>query len=180
MIALTAAEIADITKGRLAADPGIVPASVVTDSREVVAGSMYVAKPGENADGHAYVGAAFARGAVLALTEREVLDDDGVPYPTVVVEDAVLAMGALAAESVRRIRAARETRGEQFTVIGITGSAGKTTTKDLLAGILSRAGATVAPQGSYNGEIGVPLTVFGADSGTRFLVIDTRWVQNGS
>ncbi|MBT8159358.1 MULTISPECIES: UDP-N-acetylmuramoyl-tripeptide--D-alanyl-D-alanine ligase [Arthrobacter] len=172
MIALTAAEIADITKGRLAADPGIVPASVVTDSREVVAGSMYVAKPGENADGHAYVGAAFARGAVLALTEREVLDDDGVPYPAVVVDDAVLAMGALAAESVRRIRAVRAARGEQFTVIGITGSAGKTTTKDLLAGILSRAGATVAPQGSYNGEIGVPLTVFGADSGTRFLVIE--------
>ena len=172
MIALTAAEIADITNGRLAADPGIVPASVVTDSREAAAGSLYVAKPGENADGHAYVGAAFERGAVLALTERDVSDDDGRPYPAVVVDDAVIAMGALAAESVRRIRAARAAQGEPFTVIGITGSAGKTTTKDLLAGILSRAGATVAPQGSYNGEVGVPLTVFGADAGTRYLVIE--------
>ncbi len=172
MIALTAAEIADITNGRLAADPGIVPASVVTDSREAAAGSLYVAKPGENADGHAYVGAAFARGAVLALTERDVSDDDGRPYPAVVVDDAVIAMGALAAESVRRIRAARAAQGEPFTVIGITGSAGKTTTKDLLAGILSRAGATVAPQGSYNGEVGVPLTVFGADADTRYLVIE--------
>lgn len=172
MIALTAAEIAEITNGRLAADPGIVPVTVVTDSREVAAGSMYVAKPGENADGHAYVGAAFERGAVLALTERDVSDDDGRPYPAVVVDDAVLAMGALAAEAVRRIRVARESRGEPFTVIGITGSAGKTTTKDLLAGILSRAGATVAPQGSYNGEVGVPLTVFGADAGTRYLVIE--------
>lgn len=172
MIALTAAEIADITNGRLAADPGIVPASIVTDSREAAAGSLYVAKPGENADGHAYVGAAFERGAVLALTERDVSDDDGRPYPAVVVDDAVIAMGALAAESVRRIRAARTAQGEPFTVIGITGSAGKTTTKDLLAGILSRAGATVAPQGSYNGEVGVPLTVFGADAGTRYLVIE--------
>lgn len=172
MIALTAAEIADITNGRLAADPGIVPVSVVTDSREAAAGSLYVAKPGANADGHAYVGAAFERGAVLALTERDVSDDDGRPYPAVVVDDAVIAMGALAAESVRRIRAARAAQGEPFTVIGITGSAGKTTTKDLLAGILSRAGATVAPQGSYNGEVGVPLTVFGADTGTRYLVIE--------
>ncbi|GAB2729656.1 UDP-N-acetylmuramoyl-tripeptide--D-alanyl-D-alanine ligase [Arthrobacter bambusae] len=172
MIALTAAEIADITNGRLAADPGIVPVSVVTDSREAAAGSLYVAKPGENADGHAYVGAAFERGAVLALTERDVSDDDGRPYPAVVVDDAVIAMGALAAESVRRIRAERAAKGELFTVIGITGSAGKTTTKDLLAGILSRAGATVAPQGSYNGEVGVPLTVFGADAGTRYLVIE--------
>src|SRR6478672_6963448 len=150
MIAFTAAEIADITNGRLAAEPGITPASVVTDSREATAGSLYVAKPGENADGHDFVGAAFDRGAVLA-------------------------MGALAAEAVRRIRASRAAAGAAFTVVGITGSAGKTTTKDLLAGIFTAAGAegaTVAPQGSYNGEIGVPLTVFKADFDTRYLVIE--------
>ncbi|MDD7834068.1 UDP-N-acetylmuramoyl-tripeptide--D-alanyl-D-alanine ligase [Paenarthrobacter sp. AB444] len=172
MIAFTAAEIADITHGRLTGDPGIVPSSVVTDSREATPGALYVAKPGEHADGHSFVDAAFARGAVLALAEREVADADGNPYPAVVVDDAVLAMGAVAAEAVRRIRAEREQRGEQFTVVGITGSAGKTTTKDLLAGILSTAGATVAPQGSYNGEVGVPLTVFAADARTRFLVIE--------
>ncbi|WP_426302991.1 UDP-N-acetylmuramoyl-tripeptide--D-alanyl-D-alanine ligase [Arthrobacter sp. R-11] len=172
MIALTAAEIAHITNGTLAADPGIVPLSVVTDSREAGTGSLYVAKPGEHADGHNFVGAAFERGAVLALSEREVVDAEGRPYPAVIVEDAVLAMGALAAEAVRRIRAERAAAGEQFTVIGITGSAGKTTTKDLLAGILSKAGKTVAPKGSYNGEVGVPLTVFTADAGTRYLVIE--------
>ncbi len=175
MIALTAAEIADITNGRLAAEPGITPASVVTDSREATAGSLYVAKPGEHADGHDFVDAAFGRGAVLALVEREVADAAGTNYPAVVVEDAVLAMGALAAESVRRIRASRAAAGAAFTVIGITGSAGKTTTKDLLAGIFAAAdtdGATVAPQGSYNGEIGVPLTVFKADFDTRYLVIE--------
>ena len=81
-------------------------------------------------------------------------------------------MGALAAEAVRRIRARRAAEGAAFTVIGITGSAGKTTTKDLLAGILAGDGETVAPQGSYNGEVGVPLTVFKAGFETRYLVIE--------
>ncbi|HEU4666940.1 MAG TPA: UDP-N-acetylmuramoyl-tripeptide--D-alanyl-D-alanine ligase [Arthrobacter sp.] len=172
MIAFTAAEIADITKGRLDAEPGITPLSVVTDSREATPGSLYVAKPGEYADGHDFVGAAFTAGATLALVERAVAAPDGTPYPSVVVPDAVLAMGALAAEAVRRIRAARAEANDELTVIGITGSAGKTTTKDLLAGILARQGATVAPRGSYNGEIGVPLTVFTAGTDTRYLVIE--------
>ncbi|MFP3579488.1 UDP-N-acetylmuramoyl-tripeptide--D-alanyl-D-alanine ligase [Arthrobacter sp. SIMBA_036] len=172
MISLTAAEIADLTHGRLTVQTDVVPSSVVTDSREVSPGSLYVAKRGEYADGHDFVAAAFERGAVLVLAEREVTDADGNPYPAVVVKDAVLAMGALAAECVRRIRSGREQRGEDFTVVGITGSAGKTTTKDLLAGVFSAAGNTIAPQGSYNGEVGVPLTVFSADEDTRFLVIE--------
>ncbi|MEO3932835.1 UDP-N-acetylmuramoyl-tripeptide--D-alanyl-D-alanine ligase [Micrococcaceae bacterium Sec7.4] len=172
MIAFTAAEIADITKGRLAAEPGITPGSVVTDSREATPGSLYVAKPGESADGHDFVAEAFERGAVLALVEHDVTDSAGRTYPAVVVQDSVLAMGALAAEAVRRIRASRAATGEPLTVIGITGSAGKTTTKDLLAGILGAEGATIAPQGSYNGEVGVPLTVFKAGPDTRYLVIE--------
>ncbi|GGI95055.1 UDP-N-acetylmuramoyl-tripeptide--D-alanyl-D-alanine ligase [Pseudarthrobacter scleromae] len=172
MIAFTAAEIADITKGRLDADPGITPLSVVTDSREATPGSLYVAKPGEYADGHDFTAAAFAAGATLALVERPVAGPDGAPYPSIVVPDAVLAMGALAAEAVRRIRAARAAANGELTVVGITGSAGKTTTKDLLAGILSLHGNTVAPRGSYNGEIGVPLTVFTAGTDTRYLVIE--------
>jgi UDP-N-acetylmuramoyl-tripeptide--D-alanyl-D-alanine ligase len=172
MIALTAAEIAEITSGRLDADPGITPLSVVTDSREATPGSLYVAKPGEHADGHDFIAAAFAAGAVLALVERPVAAPDGTPYPSVLVPDAVLAMGALAAEAVRRIRDARAETGGELTVVGITGSAGKTTTKDLLAGIFSTQGKTVAPQGSYNGEVGVPLTVFLADAETRYLVIE--------
>ncbi len=172
MIAFTAAEIAEITAGRLDADPGITPLSVVTDSREASPGTLYVAKPGEFADGHDFVAAAFSQGAVLGLAERPVTGPDGVGYPAVIVKDAVLAMGALAAEAVRRMRAAKAASGEILTVIGITGSAGKTTTKDLLAGILATHGATVAPQGSYNGEVGVPLTVFQASAETRYLVIE--------
>ncbi|MDQ0756799.1 UDP-N-acetylmuramoyl-tripeptide--D-alanyl-D-alanine ligase [Arthrobacter sp. B3I4] len=172
MIAFTAAEIADITHGRLDAEPDVTPGSVVTDSREATAGSLYVAKPGEAADGHDFVAAAFDRGAVLALVEHDVNNPAGRPYPAIVVEDSVLAMGALAAEAVRRIREHRAAAGQALTVIGITGSAGKTTTKDLLAGILTGHGETVAPQGSYNGEVGVPLTVFKAGFETRYLVIE--------
>ncbi|MDQ6753871.1 MAG: UDP-N-acetylmuramoyl-tripeptide--D-alanyl-D-alanine ligase [Actinomycetota bacterium] len=171
MTELTAADIAAITQGRLTAtakpEQKIALADLVTDSREARAGALYVAKPGEFADGHTFIADAVAGGAVLTLAEHEMNDEGGRPYPAVIVPDAVLAMGALAAHAVALLRAAGE-----LTVIGITGSAGKTTTKDLLAGILSRLGRTVAPQGSYNGEVGVPLTVFRADASTRFLVIE--------
>lgn len=179
MIEFSAAEIARITGGRLIGDPQTVPTHVTTDSREAGTGSLYVAKPGEHTDGHGFIGAAFAAGAVLALCEREVSDDAGQPFPSVIVPDAVLAMGALAKEVVRRIREARAARGQTFTVVGITGSAGKTTTKDLVAGIFRSTpegseapSATISPQGSYNGEVGVPLTVFTADESTRYLVIE--------
>ncbi|MFQ4150433.1 UDP-N-acetylmuramoyl-tripeptide--D-alanyl-D-alanine ligase [Arthrobacter sp. LAPM80] len=172
MIEFSAAEIAELTSGTLSAgtEPTLTidVATIATDSRDAVPGGMYVAKAGEQADGHDYVAAAFAAGSVLALAEREVAANDaGTPFPAVIVADAVRAMGTLAAEVVRRIRA-----HSPLTVIGITGSAGKTTTKDLLFGILSQHGATVAPIGSYNGEVGVPLTVFSADEDTRFLIIE--------
>ncbi|UWX98242.1 UDP-N-acetylmuramoyl-tripeptide--D-alanyl-D-alanine ligase [Arthrobacter zhaoxinii] len=179
MIELNAAEIAAITGGELigpaAQTPGIVVTSATTDSREIVRGSLFIAKPGENSDGHLFVDAAFARGAMLALVERPVSDDAGIPYPAVMVPDVVLAMGTLAAEIVRRLRA----HGE-LTVIGITGSAGKTTTKDLLAGVLAEAGPTVSPVGSYNGEVGLPLTVFTAGYGTRYLVMEMGATRIGN
>ncbi|MBG6192097.1 UDP-N-acetylmuramoyl-tripeptide--D-alanyl-D-alanine ligase [Arthrobacter sp. CAN_A212] len=174
MIELSAAEIAAITRGALtpaaAARQTLTVTSVSVDSREVQAGGLFVAKPGEIADGHQFVPQAFRNGAVLALVEHPVPQDqtdDPADYPAVVVEDVILAMGRLAAEVVRRLRA-----HSPLTVIGITGSAGKTTTKDLLAGILADQAPTVAPVGSYNGEVGVPLTVFGAEYGTRYLIIE--------
>ncbi|WDF34500.1 UDP-N-acetylmuramoyl-tripeptide--D-alanyl-D-alanine ligase [Arthrobacter agilis] len=178
MIEFSAAEIAALTGGVLVGidpdGPAISVTSAATDSRECITGSLFVAKPGEESDGHLFVGAAFERGAVLALSEREVPTPSGSAYPAVVVPDAVLAMGTLAAEVVRRLRAAGD-----ITVIGITGSAGKTTTKDLLAGLLSAQGPTVAPRGSYNGEVGVPLTVFQAGWDTRFLVIEMGATKPG-
>ena len=170
MIALTAAQIAEAVSGTLspALDPGTVLVHVTPDSREVEAeGTLYVAKPGEHADGHDFIDAALRAGAVAVLAERPTQAPDGAPHPAIVVEDAVRAMGALAREVVRRVREHSPT-----TVIGITGSAGKTTTKDLLAALLSSQGPTVAPVGSYNGEVGVPLTVFRAELETRYLVVE--------
>ncbi|KNC17672.1 UDP-N-acetylmuramoyl-tripeptide--D-alanyl-D-alanine ligase [Arthrobacter sp. RIT-PI-e] len=178
MIEFHAAEIAALTGGTLVGAEGaghaLTVTSAVTDSRESRPGGLFVAKPGEESDGHLFIGAAFGQGAVLALAEREVTAEDGTPYPAVIVPDAVLAMGQLAAEWLRRLRAAGE-----ITVVGITGSAGKTTTKDLLAGILAEHAPTVAPRGSYNGEVGVPLTVFEADRDTRYLVIEMGATKPG-
>ncbi|APF39728.1 UDP-N-acetylmuramoyl-tripeptide--D-alanyl-D-alanine ligase [Neomicrococcus aestuarii] len=168
MIELNAAQIADITGGYLTAtaDPNSVVLGVDTDSRECQPGWMFVAKPGETTDGHHFIGKARSNGAVLVLAERETQDDDAAVDPAVIVEDAVLAMGKIAAFVVASLRE-RGTR-----VVGITGSAGKTTTKDLLAALLSTAGPTVAPVGSFNGEVGVPLTVFRATEETKYLVVE--------
>ena len=170
MIALTAAQIAEAVSGTLSAtlDPATVLVHVTPDSREVTAeGTLYVAKPGERADGHDFIDAALGAGAAAVLAERATHAPDGAAHPAIIVEDAVLAMGALAREVVRRVREHSPT-----TVIGITGSAGKTTTKDLLAALMATQGPTVAPVGSYNGEVGVPLTVFRAELDTRFLVVE--------
>ncbi len=160
MIRLTAAEVAAATGGRLAADPGtVVDGPVVIDSRSVQPGSLFVALPGERVDGHDYAGAAASAGAALVLAGRPV----GVP--AVLVEDPQAALGLLAAEVLRRLRSG-------LTVVAVTGSYGKTTTKDLLAHLLSGLGSTVAPVGSFNNEIGMPLTVLQVDAATRYLVLE--------
>ena len=137
----------------------VVDGPVVTDSREAGPGSLYVARVGEHADGHTYVGAARDRGAVAALTSR-VIDE----LPCVVVDDVQTAFGRLARGVVDRATG--------LTVVAVTGSSGKTSTKDLLAQVLSTAGETVAPVNSLNGEIGVPLTACRVTPATRFLVAE--------
>ena len=171
MIKLSAAEIITATGGSplgLAGRESELGATfATTDSREAIPGTLFVAKPGEVTDGHNFVSGAFDKGAVLALVERPVKDERGILYPSIQVDDVVLAMGKIAQYAVEKMRSLGD-----LTVIGITGSAGKTTTKDLLAAILSSQGETIAPVGSYNGEVGVPLTVFRADESTRYLVIE--------
>ncbi|HEY6743433.1 MAG TPA: UDP-N-acetylmuramoyl-tripeptide--D-alanyl-D-alanine ligase [Lapillicoccus sp.] len=137
----------------------VVDGPVVTDSREAGPGSLYVARVGEHADGHAYVGAARDRGAVAALTSRVVAE-----LPCVVVDDVQTAFGRLARGVVDRATG--------LTVVAVTGSSGKTSTKDLLAQVLGTAGETVAPVNSLNGEIGVPLTACRVTPATRFLVAE--------
>ncbi|MCW2497528.1 UDP-N-acetylmuramoyl-tripeptide--D-alanyl-D-alanine ligase [Jatrophihabitans sp.] len=159
MIELTLAEIAGLVDGTLHdADPAtVVTGSVEYDSRAVGPGGLFLALPGERVDGHDYAATAYARGAVAVLGTRPV---DG---PRIEVADGIAAITALAAAVARRLEA---------TVIGVTGSSGKTSTKDLLAQLLPAAGPTVAPAGSMNNELGHPYTVLRADAETRFLVLE--------
>jgi UDP-N-acetylmuramoyl-tripeptide--D-alanyl-D-alanine ligase len=160
VIAVTLGEIASIVGGRLA-DAGpdaLVTGAVEFDSRLVVPGGLFLAFPGERVDGHDYVDDAIARGAVAALVTR------AVAGPRIEVADGFTALGALAAAVIHRL--------PETTVVGITGSSGKTSTKDLLAQLLTRLGPTVAPPGSFNNELGYPYTVLRADRETRFLVLE--------
>ena len=166
MIALAAAEVAELTRGVLVvdpADPASVPApvsgAVVIDSRRAGPGSLFVAVPGERVDGHDFGLAAAAGGAVLALGERPV---NGLP--TIVVADCVVALSRLAAGVRQRL--------PEVHIVGLTGSAGKTGTKDLIAMLLEHLGPTVAPAGNYNNELGLPLTLLSADVATRYLVLE--------
>ncbi|WP_456825230.1 UDP-N-acetylmuramoyl-tripeptide--D-alanyl-D-alanine ligase [Cellulomonas sp. P5_E12] len=178
MIALTAAEIAAATggvlRGAAATDPALVVSGpVVVDSRDDVTGGLFVALAGEHVDGHEYAAVAVAGGAALVLAARDVVGPGGAVLPSVVVSDVEKALGDLARVVLERLRdASHEPGGSELRVVGITGSVGKTTTKDLLAQLCGSVGPTIAPVRSFNNEIGLPLTVLRADESTRFLVLE--------
>ncbi|QBI53888.1 UDP-N-acetylmuramoyl-tripeptide--D-alanyl-D-alanine ligase [Streptomonospora litoralis] len=165
MIALTLDRIAEITQSRIsgpARPTDVVFGPVVIDSRRAEPGSLFVALGGERVDGHEYARSAVAAGAAAVLGSRPVaapqlLTDGGD-------EGVVAALGRLARAVAGELTGA--------DVVGITGSSGKTTTKDLMAQVLGGVGPTVAPSGSYNNEIGHPLTVLRADADTRFVVLE--------
>jgi UDP-N-acetylmuramoyl-tripeptide--D-alanyl-D-alanine ligase len=169
MIALTLAEIAAVVDGTLALDgtaatgETVIDGPVTTDSREVTPGAVFVAKPGEFDDGHRFAPSAVERGAVLLIVEHAL----ELAVPQVVVADSVAALGALAAEVVSRVRALGALR-----IVGVTGSNGKTTTKNLLRTVLERVGPTVAARASFNNEVGAPITMLELTDETRFLVAE--------
>lgn len=158
MIALSASEIAKIVGGTLHGEDLMVTAPVVIDSRKAQPGSAFIAIVGEQVDGHDFVADAFKFGAVLALTSR------GVTGNHIVVADVIIALSQLAAHVRLQL--------PNLTVIGITGSQGKTTTKELLAAVLSSAGKTISPQGNLNNEIGVPLVLLNCQSDTKFCIVE--------
>lgn len=137
--------------------------TVETDSREIRQGSLFVARRGENSDGHNYLDAAERNGAVAAIVEH--LCDS--PLTQIIVEDSTIALGELARAYLSDLRSR-----QKLDVIAMTGSVGKTTTKDLLAAIMGADAPTVAPQLSFNNEVGLPLTVLRADESTRHLVLE--------
>ena len=159
MIPLSVAQIAEATGAQLAdvPDPAVlVTGPVVIDSREAAPGSLFAALPGTRTDGHAFAGQALAAGAVAVLASRK------VGGPALIVPDVQAALA--------RVARAVIDRAPELTVVGITGSAGKTTTKDLAAQLIETLGPTVAPRESFNNEIGHPLTVLKITGQTRYLI----------
>jgi UDP-N-acetylmuramoyl-tripeptide--D-alanyl-D-alanine ligase len=168
MIPMTLREIATVVSGELVVDSETTDEFIVaglsdTDSRMIEPGGIFFAKPGEFTDGHNFVGQAVERGAALLVVNRRV--DAAVPQ--IIVTDTVDALASLAKEVVTRVRS----RG-LLRVVGITGSNGKTTTKNLVATMCAQHGETVWPRASFNNEVGAPLTMLKVTHDTRFLVLE--------
>jgi len=184
MIAMTLAEIATAVGGELiggaqatdVAEPGdlVVEGSVETDSRLVRPGSVFFALPGEVTDGRRFVPAAVDAGAALVITPERV----ETTAPQIVVADGYEALAALAHEVVTRVRMSTADRVDAdgrpapLRVVGITGSNGKTSTKNMLRTILEQHGATVAPEGSFNNHVGAPISMLRVTYDTRYLVVE--------
>ncbi len=140
-------------------DPSVAVTGAAADSRQVAPGDLYVAIVGERVDGHDFAAAAHEAGAVVTLGTRP------TGTPTLVVDgDPVAALGRLASHVLAAV--------PELTVVAITGSSGKTTTKDLVATLLEDLGPTVAPAGSFNTEVGLPLTILRVTEATRYLVLE--------
>ncbi|MEW2503210.1 UDP-N-acetylmuramoyl-tripeptide--D-alanyl-D-alanine ligase [Amycolatopsis sp. NPDC047767] len=185
MIELSLAEIADVVGGRLHGADGssAVTGSVEFDTRKIGPGGLFVALPGERVDGHDFAAKAVAAGAVAVLAGREV-DAPAIVVPPLPEGQAhersvalagdtdgsgaavLAALAKLAGHVVGRLAA------EGLTVVALTGSSGKTSTKDVIAQLLEPMGPTVAPPGSFNSELGHPWTALRADHATKYLVLE--------
>ncbi|WP_415083248.1 UDP-N-acetylmuramoyl-tripeptide--D-alanyl-D-alanine ligase [Micropruina sp.] len=133
---------------------------VVIDSRLVTPNAVFVALPGEHADGHDFIAAAAANGAAAAICTRRT----AAPLAHLLVADAERGLSELARGVVA------EAKASGLACVGVTGSSGKTSTKDLLGQVLAASAPTVSPRGSFNNEIGVPLTALRVGDDTRYLV----------
>lgn len=155
-------EIAGIVGGVVTGENIDVGPDVVIDSRQATPGALFVARRGEHADGHKFVDSAVANGAVAAIVEHFV----NAPLAQVLVADSGQALSQLAHHI------AVEASACGMTTLAITGSSGKTSTKDLLAQILELAGPTVSPRNSFNSQTGLPLTLTTINTSTRYLVAE--------
>jgi len=159
MITLTAGEIALLVGGELLCDRDLlISKAPVFDSRLATPGCFFLALKGENADGHEFAADAYRNGAMFSLTSKRI---DG---SCIVVKDVLEALSILAAFVRKRL--------DKLVVIGITGSQGKTSTKDLLTHMLGAVGPTVAPAGSFNNDLGLPITLLQCDDRTRFCILE--------
>ena len=195
MIDLTVARIAEIVGGRLSgisaeqAESTHVTATVEFDSRAVTPGGLFLALPGARSDGHDFAPGAVSAGAAAVLAARPV----GVPaiiVPPAAAADAHAGVlehdsdgsGAAVLAALAKLAAAvaAELAAGGLRIIGITGSSGKTSTKDLIAAVLRPLGDVVAPPGSFNNELGLPWTVLRATRDTDFLVLEMSARHRGN
>lgn len=153
-------EVAENIGGRLVGDDVEIN-SVSRDSRDIGENCLYVPLKGEKFDGHDFIEMACAEGAVAVLTEKEY---ENYPVPAILVKDTRIALGDIARYYRKSL--------EGLKVVAITGSVGKTTTKDIIASVLSKKFKTVKTQGNYNNDIGVPLTIFDIEEDTEIAVIE--------
>lgn len=162
MISVSISEIVKATDGVLISgnSDGVVK-SAVTDSRKVEEGSIFIAICGENVDGHAYVDKAFSKGSVCAIVEKDVATDN--KNTVIKVENSVRAMGTFARLITDKL---------SVPTVAITGSVGKTTTRDMTYAVMSKKFNTLKNENNFNNEIGVPLTVFNANDDTEAMVIE--------
>jgi len=144
----------------------VVVETIVTDSRKVHYGTLFAALPGSNVDGHDFAGSAVKLGAAALLVNRRLSLD----IPQLVVADVLLALGKLAAMLRQRI---------DPVVVGITGSNGKTTVKEMVASILTLEADVLATSGNYNNELGVPLSLFGLEPRHRYAVLEMGASNSG-
>jgi UDP-N-acetylmuramoyl-tripeptide--D-alanyl-D-alanine ligase len=165
LLDLTLAQVAQIIDGTLIGKPNIRITGISTDSRTTKSGDLFCAILGERTDGHDHLIQAKENGAVAFLTSREVNGDQVIaPASSNDLDCVIVALGKLAAHIRNQMR--------NVEVIGVTGSSGKTSTKDMIGQVLSHAGATHSPIGSPNNELGLPLTILDAPLGIRYLVAE--------
>ena len=159
MITLTAGEICLLVGGELHCDRDLlISKTPIFDSRLATPGCFFLALKGPNSDGHEFVGDAYRLGSMFSLTTHVV---DG---PCIVVKDVI--------ESLSNLATFVRARLNNLTVIAITGSQGKTSTKDLMLHMLAAVGPTVAPRGSFNNDLGLPITLLECDERTRFCILE--------
>lgn len=149
----------------------LVSGAVETDSREIKTGGIFFAKFGKNDDGHKHVQAAKENGAVLAIVQHPV----DVEIFQIQVTDTVVALNSLAQHVLSEVRSLGK-----LMVIGITGSNGKTSTKNMLRAVLETQAKTIAPRDSFNNEVGLPITVCRLESDTAYLVLELGAAGLGS
>lgn len=169
MIERSLAEIAADAGAQARGLAEVTAGAAVVDSRLIEGGEIFVATAGERTNGNDHAAAALAQGAAGVLTDdpQRAIASGAGPDRIIAVDEVVPALGRLAKANLALVREAADP-----LVVGVTGSVGKTTTKDLLAGVLAQRGPIIAPPGSFNNEIGLPLTVLRADEKTATLVLE--------